>query len=46
MNSHSWDLWTSVMHFTQLGLPEVAVNPLIAKSFVSYLKIVGRENLL
>jgi hypothetical protein len=29
-----------------LGLPEVAVNPLIAKSFVSYLKIVDRENLL
>lgn len=29
-----------------LGLPEVAVNPLIAKSFVSHLKIIDRHKLL
>jgi glyoxylase-like metal-dependent hydrolase (beta-lactamase superfamily II) len=29
-----------------LGLPEIAVNPLIAKSFASHLKIIARENLL
>lgn len=29
-----------------LGLPEVAVNPLVAKSFVSHMKIIDRENLL
>ena len=28
-----------------LGLPEIAVNPLIAKSFVSHLKIIDREKL-
>jgi glyoxylase-like metal-dependent hydrolase (beta-lactamase superfamily II) len=28
------------------GLPEVAVNPLVAKSFVSHMKIIDRENLL
>jgi len=29
-----------------LGLPEVAVNPLIAKSFASHFNIIDRENLL
>lgn len=29
----------------KLGLPEVAVNPLIARSFVSHLQIIDRENL-
>jgi glyoxylase-like metal-dependent hydrolase (beta-lactamase superfamily II) len=29
-----------------LGLPEVAVNPLIAQSFVSHMKIIGRDKLL
>jgi len=29
-----------------LGMPEIAVNPLIAKSFVSHIKIIDRENLL
>ena len=29
-----------------LGLPEVAVNPLIAQSFVSHLKIIDRDKLL
>jgi hydroxyacylglutathione hydrolase len=28
-----------------LGLPEVAVNPLIAKSFVSHVKIIDRKNI-
>ena len=29
-----------------LGLPEVAVNPLIARSFISHLRVIGREKLL
>ncbi len=29
-----------------LGLPEVAVNPLVARSFASHLKIIDREKLL
>lgn len=29
-----------------LGLPEIAVNPLIAKSFASHLKVRDRQNLL
>jgi len=29
-----------------LGLPEVAVNPLIARSFISHLRIIDREKLL
>ena len=28
-----------------IGLPEVAVNPLVAKSFASHLKIISRQNL-
>ena len=28
-----------------LGLPGIAVNPLIAKSFASHLKIIDREKL-
>jgi hypothetical protein len=28
-----------------LGLPEIAVNPLIAKSFASHLKTINRDKL-
>lgn len=28
-----------------LGLPEIAINPLVAKSFASHLKILGQKNL-
>ena len=28
-----------------LGLPEIAINPLVAKSFASHLKILDRKNL-
>lgn len=30
----------------KLGLPEIAVNPLIAKSFISHLEIIHREKLI
>jgi len=30
----------------KLGLPDIAVNPLIARSFVSHLQIIDREKLL
>ncbi len=30
---------------SNLGLPEIAINPLVAKSFASHLKILDRKNL-
>ena len=41
--SNPMELCKQMVH--NLGLPEIAINPLVAKSFASHLKILDQKNL-